>query len=88
MTMKRNPFKQLNTCESLHELEEDHRGGSRAAKASGMELFVEMANSFYQWTIVTKFSALDVETVPPEHTGLDDKAFQLSASTFLKVDSK
>ena len=40
-----------------------------------MELLVEMVNSLYQWTIVTKFSVLDVETVPPEHAGLDDKAF-------------
>ena len=49
---------------------------------------VEKVNSFYQWTIVTKFSVFDVETVPPEHTGLDDRPFQLSASCFLKVDSK
>ena len=47
-----------------------------------------MVNSFYQWTIVTKTSVLDVETVPPEHTGLNDKVFQLSASPFLKVDRK
>ena len=52
-----------------------------------------MVNSFYQWTIVTKFSVLDVETahppiIPPEHKGLDDKAFQLSVSPFVKVDSK
>ena len=86
--MKGNIFKQLITCESLHELEADHRDGSRTAKTSGMELIVEMANSFYQWTIVTKFSVSDVETVSPEHTGLDDKAFQLSLSSFLKVDSK
>ena len=86
--MTENIFKQLTTCESLHELEADHTGGSRTAKTSGMELFVAMVNSFYQCTIVTKISVLDVETVPPEHTGLDDKAFQLSASLFLKVDSK
>ena len=73
--MKGNTFKWLTTCESLHELEADHRGGSRTAKTSGMELLVEMVNSLYQWTIATKFSVLDVETVPPEHTGLDDKAF-------------
>ena len=52
-----------------------------------MEHFVAMVNSFYQWTIVTKISVSDVETVPPGHAGLDDKAFQLSASSFLKVDS-
>ena len=46
-----------------------------------------MVNSFYQWNIVTKISVLDNETVPPKYTGLDDKAFQLSASPFLKVDS-
>ena len=40
-----------------------------------MELLVEIVNSLYQWTIATKFSVLDVETVPPEHTGFDDKAF-------------
>ena len=34
-----------------------------------------MLHYCYQWTIATKFSVLDVETVPPEHTGLDDKAF-------------
>ena len=63
------------TCESLHELEADHRGGSRTAMTSGTELLVEIVNSFYQWTIVTKFSVSDVGTVPPEYTGLDDKAF-------------
>ena len=63
-------------------------GGSRTAMTSGMELLVEMVNSFYQWTIVTKFFFLDVEIVPPEHTALDDKAFKLSASHLLKVDSK
>ena len=46
--MKGNLFKQLTTCESPHELEADHRSGSRTAKASGMELFVSMVNSFYQ----------------------------------------
>ena len=53
-----------------------------------MALFVAMVKSFYQQTTVTVILVLDVETVPPEHTGLDDKAFQLSASSFLKVDSK
>ena len=53
-----------------------------------MELFVAMVNKFYQWTIVSKTFVLDVETVPPEHTGLDDKVFQLSASPFPKIDSK
>ena len=53
-----------------------------------MALFVAMVKSFYQRTTVTMILVLDVETVPPEHTGLDDKAFQLSASSFLKVDSK
>ena len=53
-----------------------------------MELLVEMVNSLYQWTIATKFSVLDVETVLPEHTGLDDKVLELSASPFLKVDGK
>ena len=86
--MKENTFKQFTTCESLHELEADYRGGSRTAETSGMELLVEMVNSLHQWTIATNFSVLDVETVLPEHTGLDDKAFQLSASPFLKVDSK
>ena len=47
-----------------------------------------MVNKFYQWTIVSKTFVLDVETVPPEHTGLDDKVFQLSASPFPKTDSK
>ena len=64
----------MTTCESLHELEADHRGGSRTAMTSGMDLLLEMVNSLYQWTIATKFSVLDVKTVPPEHTGLDDKA--------------
>ena len=73
--MKGNTFKQLTTCKSLHELEAYHRGESRAAKTSDMELLVEMVNSLYQWIIGTKFSVLNVETVPPEHTGLDDKAF-------------
>ena len=86
--MKENIFKELTTSESPQELEADHRGGSRTAKTSGMDLFVAMANSLYQWTIVTKISALDVETVPPEHTGPYYKAFQLSASPFLKIDSK
>ena len=72
--MKGNTFKQLTTCKSLHELEADHRGGSRTAKTSDMELLVEMVNSLYQWIIGTKFPVLDVETVPPEHTGIDDKA--------------
>ena len=40
-----------------------------------MGLLVEMVNSLYQWTIATKFSALDVEAVPPENTGLDDQVF-------------
>ena len=56
---------------------------SRTANASGMVLFATMVNSFYQWTIVTKISVLNVETVPPEHTGFDDKAFQRSTSSFL-----
>ena len=75
------------TCKCLPELEVDHRDGSRTATTSGMALFVAVVHSFYQWTIVTKISVLDIETVPPEHTGLDDKAFQLFASSFLKVDS-
>ena len=86
--MKGNTSKQLTTRESLHELEADQRGGSRTPKTSGMELLVEMVNSLNQWTIATKSSVLDVERVPPEHTRLDDKAFQLSASAFFKVDSK
>ena len=86
--MKGNTFKQLTTCESLHELEADHRGGSRTAKTSGMELLVEMVNTLYHWTIATKFSVMDAETVPFEHTGLDHKAFQLSESPFLKVHGK
>ena len=61
--MKGNIFKWLATCESLHELEADHFGESRTAKISGMELFVAMVNSFYQWTIVTKISVLDVNGV-------------------------
>ena len=84
---ERKFFKSLTTCESLHGLEADHRGGSRTAKTSGMELLVAMVNSYYQWTIVTKISVLVVETVLPEHTGLDDEIFQLSTSPFLKVDS-
>ena len=40
-----------------------------------MELFVAMVNSFYQSSIITKTSALDVETFRPDHTGLDDQAF-------------
>ena len=83
--MKGNIFKYITFCESLHEPEADHRGGSMTP---GIELFMAMVNSFYQWTIVTKIYVLDVETVPLEHTGADDKAFQLSASLFLKVDSK
>ena len=63
--MKGNTFKQLTTCESPHEQEVDHRGRSRAAKTSAMELLVEMVNSLYQWTIATKFSVLDVETLAP-----------------------
>ena len=70
--------------ESLHELEDDYRGESGTAKTSGMELFVAMLNSFYQWTVVTKISVLGVETVPPEHTGLNDQVFQPSASPFSK----
>ena len=38
--------------------------------------------------LLLQSSVLDVETVPPEHTGLDDKAFWLSTTPFLKVDSK
>ena len=75
-------------CESSHEIGADHRGGSRTAKTSGMELLVAMVNSFNQRTIVTKISVIDVETVPPEHIRFDDKAFQLSANPFFKVDSK
>ena len=60
-------------------IETDYREGSRTAKTSGIELFIAMVSNFYQWTIVTKIS---------EHTGFDDKAFQLSASPFLKVGSK
>ena len=66
--MKGNTFKWLTTCESLHELEADHSGGSRTAKTSGTELLLEMVNSLYQWTIATEFSVLDVETVPLEHS--------------------
>ena len=87
-TIKGNIFKWLTTCKCLPELETDHRGGSRTATTSGLELLVGMVNSFYQWTIVTKISVFDVETVRSEHTGLGDKAFQLSASPFLKVDNK
>ena len=82
--MKRNTFKELATCESLHELEADQGGGSRTAKASGMELLVGVVNSLYQWTIATKFSVLDVETVHPEHTGLDDKTFSFLKALFPK----
>ena len=46
--MKGNIFKYLTTCEFLHGLEADHRGGFRTAKTSGMEPFVAMVNSFYQ----------------------------------------
>ena len=66
--MKGNTFKWLTTCESLHELEADHSGGSRTAKTSGMELLLEMVKCLYQWTIATEFSVLDVETVPLEHS--------------------
>ena len=73
-------------CESLPELEAGHRGGSRTATTSGMELFVAIVSSFHQWTIGTKTSVLDVETTLG-HPGLD-MAFQLSANPFIKVDSK
>ena len=53
-----------------------------------MKLFVAMVNSLYLRTIVTKIIVLDVETVPPKPTGLDDKDFQLPTSPFLKADSK
>ena len=86
--MKGNIFKQLATCKFLPELEGHYRGGYMTATTSCMELFVAMVNSFYQWTFVTKASVLDVETVPPKHTGSDDKVFQFSTSPFLKVDSK
>ena len=52
-------------CKSLLQLEVEHRGGSRTAVTSAVELFVAMVNSFYQWNIVMKISILDVETVPP-----------------------
>ena len=82
--MKGNIFKKPTTCESLHELEADHRGGSRTAKTSGMELFVAMVSSFYQWTIVTKVSVVDVETVTPEHKGLMIRHFSILQALFSK----
>ena len=69
-------------------IEADHRGENATITTSGMELFLTIVNNFYQGTFVTKISVLDVGTVPHEHTGLDDKVFKLSASPFLKVDSK
>ena len=60
--MKVNTFK--STCESLHELEADHRGGSKTAKTSGMELLVELVDTLYKWTIATKF-CLGCRDSPP-----------------------
>ena len=51
-------------------------------------------SSLWQWLIASTIglllqrSVLDVETVASEYTGLDYKAFQFSASPFLKVYSK
>lgn len=61
--MKGNIFRYFTTCESLLELEVNHRGGSRVAATSGMDLFVATANSFYQLFMVKKTYALDVETL-------------------------
>ena len=45
----------------------DHRGGSRTAATSKMELFVIIVNGFQPLTMITKSSMLDVATVldPP-----------------------
>lgn len=83
-------LKQLNNRESLLEQEMGQiQGGTRTATTSVMELFVVKINSFYQKNIVTKTSVLDVETVLSSSggPGLDDKAFELSTSTFFKVYS-
>ena len=66
-TMKGNIFKGAYHFRISPLTRSDHRGASRTATASGMELFVAIVNSFYQWTIVTKTLVLDVETVlsPP-----------------------
>ena len=46
-----------------------------------MELLVEMVNSLYQWTIATKFSVLDAETVPP----LNIQGFMIRLFSFLQA---
>ena len=50
---------------------------------SGMELFVAMMNSFYQWTIVTKISVVDVETVPPPFG--NTQGLMIKLSSFLQA---
>ena len=65
----------FTTCESLHELEADHRGGSRTAKTSGTELLVEIVNSFYQWMdiyIIKDYNKLIVQDLWQAH----HKSFQ------------
>ena len=46
------------------------RGGSRAAATFKMERFVIIINGFQPWTIITKWSILDVVTAldPPLQT--------------------
>ena len=77
---KGNIFKQLNTCESLPELEVDCRSGSRTATISSMKIFEEIVNNFYQQTIVTKNSVLDVEKV----LGLIIRVFSVLQVLFFK----
>ena len=87
--MKENIFKYLTTWESLYELKADNRGWSRTTTMSGVELFVAIVNSFYQVTTIQRpLSWMYSSKSVPEYPGLDDKAFQLSISYFLKVDNK
>ena len=73
-------------CESLAELEADHRGRYGTPTTFGMELFLALVNSFNRLAVVTKISVLDVETVPSPP--LDTQGLMIRLFSFLKVDSK
>ena len=81
--MKGNIFKYLTTRDSLHQIKAYNRGCSRTAETYGMNLFVAIVNSFYQLTIVTKTSVLDVKTVLS--LPLNIQGLMITLSAFCKL---
>ena len=74
----------LNYC---YQLWVDRRGGSRAATASGIEIFVALVNGFQLLTVLTKGFVLDIVVVLnilSGNAGFDDKAFNFLEALFSK----